>query len=146
MSQNLKRRVLIISRRIKSIETVFSTFPLFFSAILLQSDPINVRDIVLVLLIYIVSRSDPKEMQDVREREERGVDGFEDKEREGCHHSVHVREREVSGFEDSFNCCRVLEGERPEREREIINVRVDRSFLLVLVVCVAHDLAHVSLF
>ena len=51
-------------------------------------------------------------------------------EREGCHH------------------CRVLEGERLEREREIqtINVRVDRSFLLVLIVCVAHDLAHVSLF
>ena len=43
---------------------------------------------------------------------------------------MHVREREVSGFEDSFNCCRVLEGERLEREIEIINVRVDGSFLL----------------
>ena len=50
-------------------------------------------------------------------------------EREGCRH------------------CRVLEGERLERERyKLLMLRVDRSFLLVLVVCVAHDLAHVSLF
>ena len=76
------------------------------------------RDIVLVLLIYIVSRSDPKEMQDVREREERGVDGFEDKEREGCHHSVHVRERERCQVLKIVLIVAVYLRERDQRERE----------------------------
>ena len=102
-----------------------------------------------LLRLIIVSRSDPKEMEDVRERKE-ALMVLKIKEREGCHHCrARAKERGVrfwKGFEDSLNCCRVLEGERLEREIEIINVRDDRSFLLVFIMCAAHDLAYVSLF
>ena len=54
-----------------------------------------------LLRLIIVSRSDPKEMEDVREREERGVDGFEDKRERGVPSLPCTCERER---------CQVLKG------------------------------------
>ena len=94
----------------------------------------------------LMLRSNPKE-KDEDGREKRSINGFW-RERESvcvCVVTVvYVCEKEVLKPEGVLK--RERERER-ERERWIVKaLRVNRSFPLIVVMCVAHDLAHVPFF